>query len=207
MTSKQLVTTEPQEVGPSVTWWNPLHWPAGIWLMLIGLGLITTPFVIRAIMLAGIPEMPEPFDEIAYSNWDVPAADDAFTYYREAAALHEKVVFDLNAQGLGDVREPIDNLAILKDGWSGATASTKTWLELHQESLAIWQRGTQKVLGRYLPPQQTVSTDHYAVPTQRVFVKLAMLQEAQQIAEGDFEEALQWARAAFRSGGHTSHHG
>jgi hypothetical protein len=207
MTSKQLVITGPQADDPSVPLWNPLHWPVGIWVLLIALGLMMTPFIIRAIMLAGIPEMPEPFDEVAYSTWDVSAADDAFTYYREAAALHQKLLVDLNSQGLSDIRAPEDYLEVLKNGWSEATATTKTWLELHQESLAIWRRGTQKDLGRYLPSQLSVSTDQYAVPTQRVFIKLAMLQEARLIADGDLDEARQWARAAFRSGGHTSHRG
>jgi hypothetical protein len=208
MTSKQLVTTEPQADGPSVAWWNPLHWPAGIWVLLIALGLMTTPFVIRAIILAGIPEMPEPFDEIAYSTWEVPAIDDAFTYYREAAALHQKLVADLKAQGITDIREPEDSLLILQEGWSEATDSTKKWLELHQESLAAWRRGTEKDQGlNVLPSKLTIDSIWNVVQEQRKFVRLAILEESRLIASGELDEARQWARAGFRSGGHTSNRG
>jgi hypothetical protein len=208
MTSKQLLTTEPQADSSSVAWWNPLHWPAGIWVLLIALGLMTTPFVIRAFMLAGIPEMPEPFDEVAYSTWNVPAADDAFTYYREATALHQKLAADLKAQGITDIREPEDSLLILQRGWSDATDSTKKWLELHQESLAVWRRGAQQDQGlNVLPSKLTIDSIWNVVQVQRKFVRLAILEESRLIASGELDEARQWARAGFRSGGHASNRG
>lgn len=208
MRPHQPVTTEQRDDGSSAAWWNPLHWPGGIWFLIIAMALMTTPFAIRTIMLAGIPDMPEPFDEAAFSAWDVPPVDDAFTEYREAAVLHQQLLRDLQSDGLTDVREPEDCLALLKQGWPEAADSTKQWLERHQASLAVWRRGTQKVRGlNLLPSQLTVDTDLNAVQSQRMFLRLAILEESRLISSGDLEEARQWARAAFRSGGHTSHRG
>ncbi len=202
--------SEPKQTNDSesVAWWNPLHWPAAIWVFLIVLGLMTSPFVIRAFMLAGIPDMPERFDEVAYSTWDVPAADDAFTYYREAAALHQQIVTELRSGGRTEVREPEDSLAVLKQGWTEATEPTKQWLDLHQESLAVWRRGTEKDRGlNLLPSKLSYTTILNLIQDQRTFARLAMLQESRAINDGELAEAHQWTRAAFRCGGHTSHRG
>ncbi|HEY4262079.1 MAG TPA: hypothetical protein VGM98_18055 [Schlesneria sp.] len=192
----------------SVAWWNPLHWPAAIWVFLIVLGLMTSPFVIRAFMLAGIPDMPEPFDEVAYSTWDVPAADDAFTYYREATALHQQIIVQFQSAGQKDVREPEDPLALLKQGWTNATEPTKQWLDVHQEAMTVWRRGTEKERGlNLLPSKLFYTTILNVIQDQRMFVRLAMLQESRSINDGELDEAHQWARAAFRCGGHTTHRG
>jgi hypothetical protein len=45
------------------------------------------------------------------------------------------------------------------------------------------------------------------VQDQRLFARLAIMEETRAIAEGRLDDARQWARAAFRSGGHTSHRG
>jgi hypothetical protein len=164
--------SEPKQTNDSesVAWWNPLHWPAAIWVFLIVLGLMTSPFVIRAFMLAGIPDMPEPFDEVAYSTWDVPAADDAFTYYREAAALHQQIVTELRSGGRTEVREPEDSLAVLKQGWTEATEPSKQWLDLHQESLAVWRRGTEKDRGlNLLPSKLSYTTILNLIQDQRTY--------------------------------------
>lgn len=191
-----------------VTWWNPLNWPGGIWVLLIALGLMTTPFVIRAIMLAGIPDTPEPFDEAAFSAWDVPAADDAFKEYREASALNQQILIDLKTQGQTDIREPEDPVVVLKQGWPDATESTKQWLKVHHESMAVWRRGTQKERGLNLSPSKlSYKTRLNIIQEQRTFVRLAILEESLLIDSGDLDEARQWARAAFRSGGHSSYRG
>lgn len=202
--------SEPKQTneGESVAWWNPLHWPAAIWVFLIVLGLMTSPFVIRTFMLAGIPDMPEPFDAVAYSTWDVPAADDAFTYYREAAALHQQIIVQFQSTGQKGVREPEDALALLKQGWTNATEPTKQWLDVHQESMAVWRHGTEKERGlNLLPSKLSYTTILNVIQEQRTFVRLAMLQESRSINDGELDEARQWARAAFRSGGHTTHRG
>jgi hypothetical protein len=208
MNSKQPITTELRDDGSSVAWWNPLHWPAAIWVFLIVLGLMSSPFVIRAFMLAGIPDVPEPFDAVAYSTWDVSVADDAFTYYREAAALHQQIIVQFQSVGQKDVREPEDSLALLKQGWTNATEPTKQWLDVHQESMTVWRRGTEKEQGlNLLPSKLSYTTILNVIQDQRTFVRLAMLRESRAINDGELDEAHQWARAAFRAGGHTSHRG
>lgn len=191
-----------------VTWWNPLNWPAGIWVLLIAMGLMTIPFIIRTIMLAGIPDMPEPFDEAAFSAWDVPAAEDAFTEYREATALNQQILIDLKTQGKTDIREKDNPMVVLKQGWPEATESTKQWLKVHHESMSVWRRGTQKERGLNLSPTKlSYKTRLNIIQEQLPFARLAILEESRLIDSGDIDEARQWARAAFRCGGHSSYRG
>ncbi len=84
-------TAAPRHEDSHPAWWNPWHWPAGIWVLVIGLLLLMLPFGIRTVMLAGVPAMAEPFDVAEFVKWDVPAEDDAFTEYRQAADQRSRV--------------------------------------------------------------------------------------------------------------------
>ncbi len=197
---------------PRSAWWNPWNWPAGIWVLLIGAFLLALPFGIRAVMLAGIPEMAEPFDVDEFVKWDVPAEEDAFTHYRQAADLQARMVADFKSQGAEIVEGPADFAVVLEKGWSAADEPMKRgvliWLEQNRESLTVWRRGTEKPQGRNLSPADVaIDTLLNVIQEQRMFVRLAMLEEARLISAGELEEARQWARAAYRSGGHVSHRG
>ena len=86
-TQRSMATPEShhEESGPA--WWNPWYWPAAIWMLVIGIFVAMLPFGIRMLILAGVPAMDEPFDVDDFVKWDVPAAGDAFTEYRQAADL------------------------------------------------------------------------------------------------------------------------
>ncbi len=193
---------------PRSAWWNPWNWPAGIWVLLIGAFLFALPFGIRAVMLAGIPDMAEPFDIDEFFKWDVPAEEDAFTFYRQAADLQARLWADLKSQGGPTPQEPADHTVVLDQGWSEADESTKKWLELHRESLTVWRRGTEKPQGRNLSPADVaIDTLLEVIQQMRLFVRLAMYEEARLISAGELDKARQWARAAYRSGGHVGHRG
>ena len=193
----------PGETHPS--WWNPWHWPTGIWVLVIGLALMLVPFGIRAIRLSGVPLMDEPFDVEEFVKWDVPEAENAFTEYRQAADMRAKIVAAVVAR-TGTEPNPYDEVS--EKGWAAADDVTKEWLEANREVLAVWRRGTEKQHALYISPVEfNVETLLPVVQEMRMFVRLAMLEEARARHEGKFEEAWQWSRAAFRSGGHTSHRG
>ena len=193
----------PEESGSS--WWNPRVWPAGVWLLLIGAFVMLVPFGIRMVMLAGVPAIAEPFDVAEFARWDVPANQDAFTEYRLAVGMHERITADLR---LRSRTEPTNFDVVSEQGWSAADEPLKEWLELHREALTVWKKGTAKQQGMSQAPDQlTFDSILISIREMRSFVRMAMLEEERCIHEGRFDEAWRWARAANRSGGHTSYRG
>jgi hypothetical protein len=187
------------------SWWNPWHWPVGIWVLVIAFGLMLIPFGIRAIRLSGVPAMDEPFDVEEFVKCDVPEAENAFTDYRQAADLRAKYVADLVARS---AKEPETFGVVFEQGWTAADDATKEWLEANRESLDVWRRGTEKQHALYISPVEfNIETMLPVVQEMRAFVRLAMLEHARLLHERNLDEAWQWSRAAFRSGGHTSHRG
>jgi hypothetical protein len=205
MTPKPTQPDDEQSGGSDLIWCLPWNWPWGIWALLIAFGIMLLPFGIRALMLAGVPVMDEPFDVKEFVKWDVPAEEDAFTDYRLAVGLHERIVADLRAQS----RTAPDNYDVVNEqGWAAADEPLKQWLELHREALEVWKRGTTKQKGMSLALDKlTYNSVLTAVQEQRTFTRLAVLAQARSIHEGRLEEAWEWARAANRCGGHTTHRG
>ena len=201
---KQPTTTDAarhEESHPA--WWNPWHWPAGIWVLVIGLMLLMLPFGIRAVMLAGVPAMAEPFDVAEFVKWDVPAEVDAFTEYRQAAELRSRIVPQLPA---GCVQEKLD--AVLVTGWAEADEPLKQWLASHRETLTVWRRGTEKDQALNLSPEKLAYDSLFPVVHEQItFVRLALLEAVRCMHEGKLDEAWDWLRAGYRSGGHTTHRG
>lgn len=186
----------------SVPLWNPFYWPAGVWALVIGAAILSVPFGIRAIKLAGIPAIQQPYDEVEFLAWDVEPEDDAFTDYQRAFEL-------LNRQVEIKGRQDPDSVAtVLEQGWSAADESLVQWLEFHREPLRIWRRGTEKQRGRNLSPAKLrADTNIQIIQEQRRFVRLALIEQARSLEAGKLDEAWQWARAAQRAGGHATHRG
>lgn len=199
---------EPRNKHSGPRWWNPWYWPVGIWAIVIGAGVMAIPFGIRTVMLSGVPAMQEPFDVNAFAEWDVPPDQDAFTEYRLASEQYARIVSELKSQGIEGVQEPQDYRLVLENGWSAADESVAKWLEMYRGPLATWRQGTARQQGLNLSPDQiSFGSVLTTVQDQRMFTRLALCEEARLIEEGKFDEARQWARASFRSGGHTSHRG
>ena len=185
-------------------WWNPWNWPTGIWVLVIGLLLLMLPFGIRTAMLAGVPAMDEPFHVDEFVKWDVPAEEDAFTEYRQAAELRSRIVMAL-PEAIHD-RDMFNG--VVAKGWTEVDDSVKVWLEENREALTVWRRGTEKNHALNLPPEKlTVYTEMPTIQDLRLFARMARLEAARCIHVGDLDGALNWLRAAHRSGGHASHRG
>lgn len=183
---------------PRPSWLNPLNWPMGIWVLVICLGLMLVPFGIRAIMLAGTPMIPEPFDVAEFCKWNVSADDDAFTEYRVADAMRMAT----------RVVAPESYDQVQEKGWTAADDAVKQWLELNRDAMAVWRKGTQKELGLNISPgKMAFDTVIDTVQAQREFARLALVEEARCLDAGELDEARQWARATFRAGGHSTRRG
>ncbi|MBS0205839.1 MAG: hypothetical protein JSS49_23305 [Planctomycetes bacterium] len=165
---------------------------------------MSLPFGIRAIKLAGIPAIPQPYDEAEFVAWDVPAEDDAFTEYRQVFDLVQRrpAKSDSNTW-----QEPECVQAVLEQGWSAADESLVRWMESHREALDIWRRGTEKPRGRNLSPDLLRADTSIRVTDQRNIVRLALLEQSRCLETAKLDEAHQWARAVQRAGGHMSHRG
>jgi len=184
-------------------WWNPLRWPTGIWALVIGGMLMLLPFCIRALVLLNVPSISEPFDVAQFSKWDVPEGEDGFTDYRRARVLHQKIAEGFLANGR---REPDSISAVMESGWSASDDASIEWLDAYAEALAVWRHGTEKAQGLHERPDKlAVDSNISVIQDQRFFCRLALCQQARLQSESKLQEGYEWARAAFRCGGHVSH--
>ncbi len=180
-------------------WWNPLNWPTGIWVLVIGSLILSLPFIIRMVILSGVSDMPEPFDVAEFAKWNVPDEDNAFTDYSLAVEMKAK---------LGTIATPPSFEAVMTDGWSKSDEELLTWMQMHRESLDVWRRGTTKQKGRYVSPlDMSFTTLLPVIQEQRMFARLAVMEGHRCLEQGELDDAFQWGRAIFRSGGHTTYRG
>ena len=115
-----------------------------------------------------------------------------------------RIAAELQSQSIRDPK--VD--AVLEQGWAVADEPIKEWLELHREALTIWRRGADMQRGLNLSPAEaTYESQLPVIQGQRLFARLALLEEARCIHEGALDDAWGWVRAAHRSGGHASHRG
>ncbi|MBC8115980.1 MAG: hypothetical protein H7062_16455 [Candidatus Saccharimonas sp.] len=167
--------------------------------------LLLLPFVVRAYFLSTVPVMAEPFDVAAFLGDNIPSGENAFTDYRQASDLHQRLVAGLQQNS---ATEPITYDAVYEKGWTAIDERLEAWLDDHREALTVWRRGTEKDRALNLSPaQMTLATVIVVIQDMRTFLRFAWLEQARCLHEGDVEEAWKWGRAAFRSGGHTSQRG
>lgn len=203
MTEQAISRLDHHESGS--VWWNPWHWSVGIWVLVIGSVLMVLPFGIRAVMLQGVPSMAEPFDIAKFSKWDVPESEDAFADYRRAGVLRAKIAAGFPGTSGQD---PESVTAVLERGWSESDDALRAWMQNYREALAVWRRGTEKDQGlNQRPDTLTLDTVIMTIQDQRFFCRMALCEQAKAQAETRHDESYQWARAAFRCGGHCSHRG
>jgi hypothetical protein len=192
------------EESPSV-WWKPWRWPWGVWACALVLLFMLVPFGIRALYLSVVPEMDEPFDVKAFVGDDIPPSENAFTFYRQASDLHQRLVAGLQQNSS---TEPITYEAVYEQGWTAIDEPLKKWLDDHRQALVLWRRGTEMDRALNLSPaDMTFATVIDVVQDQRAFSRLARLELARCLDEGNIEDAWNWGRAMFRNGGHTSQRG
>lgn len=190
--------------GQRTAWRNPLNWPTGIWVLIAGSLVMSLPFMIRAAMLYGISDMPEPFDVAEFAKWDVPEEDNAFTDYRLAVEMKSK---------LGTIKIPWSVEQAMNSPWpeSDEALSDDTlleWIQVHRESLEVWRRGTAQQKAKYMSPLRMSSTTPLPVIQEQLnFALLAAIEVRRCLKKNELDEAFQWGRAILRAGGHTTFRG
>lgn len=183
-------------------WWKLWHWPISIWTAIIALVLLAVPFVVRMYFLSLVPDMAEPFDVAAFVKDAIPLEENAFTDYRRAFEIYRQVNPDPSGAALADFER------VFQDGWNAADEATRAWLEANRAALVVWKRGTEKERALHrMPGSPDNSTLADMIVEQRAFLRLARLEQMRCQHEGNFDDAWEMIRAAYRSGGHASSRG
>ena len=143
--------------------------------------------------LRGLPDIGEPFDRAKYGTFDVPEADNAWTYYREATARLTPSPKAPWARG-----RP----------WSQLPDEAREWTHANREALAIWYTGTTKERSAYIQPRDLrIDTRLDVAQNLRTVSSLANYTALEREDAGDFEGAWKWHGAALRASRHCGTHG
>ena len=178
------------------------------WLFLIVALILTTPFLLRAWFIWSVPDI-RPFDENAFCKVDIPADQNAFTFYREAGRLAEGVQ---TAHKASNVVMPIENMdEVVENGWSVANDSVKAWCLDYGKPLAEWRKGTELADAFYVSPREVtfkvdVMTQFPVLNEARHFARLARFEGLRLESEGDFSKAKAWYIAILRCSRHFTRH-
>ena len=87
--------------------------------------------------------------------------------------------------------------------WASASEGERKWLEDNREALAVWKQGTERSDALFIPPGDlTFDANLDVVQRFRGMIRLALLEASRLEAEGDFEGAWTWYRAALRGSRH-----
>ena len=178
-----------------------LHPKVAIPLVLI-LSLISAPLVYRAIRLAKVPPVDEPFDTKSVLDFEVPDADNAFVEYRAASVLHVEYA------GIpGDPqrsREEFDKA----DCWEHATEPVRKWLAANRPFMELWRKGTSKPDAQYVRAgEMRADTLLPVVQEAREFSRLVRMEASRLLVEGQPDEAWDWLQTSFRMSRQLGRHG
>jgi len=149
----------------------------------------------RATTLAGLPDVPDPFDRATSGTIDIPDDQNAFTFYRLATDAFPGFESDLPAT-------PVFT------EWSEVTPAHLATLEAKRRSLELWFEGTRRDRAVHIQPRDAMF--HLSLPvTQRLlsFAKLANLEAFRRQIEGDLVGAWTWIRANLRASRHSGTNG
>ena len=182
------------------------------WHFLILALILSTPFLLRAWFIASVPDI-RPFDEDAFCQMEIPADQNAFTYYRKAGRLAEGIL----AARTADKRDiPTEYMVetmdeVVANGWSAANDWLKGWCQDYRKPLEDWRKGTELSDAYYLSPRKIAFkadlTNQFPVLNQaRHFARLARFEGLRLESEGKLTEAKDWYMAIFRCSRHFTHH-
>jgi hypothetical protein len=144
--------------------------------------------------LRRLPDIGHPFDVEKYGTYDIPDVDNAWTYYRQAAA---KLTPSPSMPWPG-VRT-----------WSQFPPQYREWALANREVLETWYIGTTKERSIYNQPRDLrLDTNLDVAQNLRTpLIRLAHLVALEREDSGDFEGAWKWHKAALRASRHCGTHG
>ncbi|MGQ0635010.1 MAG: hypothetical protein ACT4QC_10395 [Planctomycetaceae bacterium] len=190
-TSANSIWGEPRRPRRRWYWWQ-------VALVVLPLLAILGPFVTRWYLLAGFPDIPEPFDLEAVGHVDVKPEENAFELYAVAADKQQPMPTAL-----------ADNYDLaVEQGWSLASDELRDWLDRNRPALEMFRQASERPEAVYYQPEELSFDSRFDLLGQlRVFARLVRLETLRLEDAGDVEGAWEWHRALLRSGRHTGWHG
>ena len=164
-------------------------------LAALAVAVALTPTAWRAVQLAGLPDVGEPFDVKAFRAETAPDGRNAFVLYREAAARYKPLLY-LDAAGW-----PLN----LPKKWEEAPPEVRAWVEGNREALALYREGAERPDAAPLPqPGPIFGLEAYSSPNK--FAELVALEASRLESLGDMDGARGWYRALLRTAHHFASH-
>jgi hypothetical protein len=161
-------------------------------LAFVAIAAIGSLSIWRATSLRGLPDIGDPFDTVALGTVAVSDDENAFTYYRQAAA---------RLKGLPSTNKPFV-------GWAQVSLRDKDWFFANADAISVWIEGTMQDRALYYQPRDMrVDTPLNVVQDLRTFGALAEIAGLRMEAAGDLDQAWTWYRAGLRSSRHCGMHG
>jgi hypothetical protein len=145
--------------------------------------------------LRGLPDIGDPFDVAKYARIDIPADENAYTFYRRASEM---------SQGINGPRSMSANYS----DWTLISAEEFKYLEDSRAAMAVWFEGTKRNRAVYAQPGEvTYETLLPAPQDARSFARRINLQAFKLQHEGDLDGSWVWLRANLRCGRHIGMNG
>jgi hypothetical protein len=174
---------------------HPRTWKVltGIWL-----SILMVPFLTHAFRLAGLPDIPDPFDAQQFGRIDVAPPDNAYELYEAAAA------------GLSHMSQPVRQgyEAAFAGGWAAAGNETRAWVEQNREALNLYRRGSERRDALYHKPADArLADDQNVTQSLHDLARLTLLEAIRLEDAGDYGAAWNLYRVNLRSSRHSGLHG
>jgi hypothetical protein len=151
--------------------------------------------VLRYSSLRGLPDIGDPFDVAKYARIDIPADENAYTFYRRASEM---------SQGINCPR----SMSSTYSDWALINAEEFKYLEDSRAAMAVWLEGTKRNRAVYIQPGEYTFEALLPVPQDaRNFCRRINLQAFKLQHEGDLEGSWAWVRANLRCGRHIGMNG
>ncbi|MFN0050758.1 MAG: hypothetical protein ACKV0T_01115 [Planctomycetales bacterium] len=181
----------PQRFGNMVRWWH-------IVLFLFLTTVLLTPIGIRTARLAGVPDIPHPFDVAAFGSVQIAPEENAFTLYSQLRGALSPM-----PRAAGDQYE-----ATIAEGWGAAGPELRAWVEQNRGLLEMFRVACERPDAMYLQPSnQTLNTIFEEVHGLRELSRLAILEGARLEHEGDDQGAWDCYRMVLQCSRHVGRHG
>jgi hypothetical protein len=163
--------------------------------MFLAVAAVGSVLIWQFTTLSGLPDIGDPFDVEKYARIEIPADENAYTFYRRAFKMTE---------GINCPRSMSGNYS----DWNLISAEELKYLEDSRAALAVWLEGTKRNRAVYIQPgEATFETVLPVTQESRNFARRMNLQAFKLQHEGDLTGSWTWLRANLRTGRHIGMNG
>ena len=183
------------------------------WVIVGGVAglLVGIPVAFVIYQRLSVPDIGEPYDVQAFLKYSVPDEENAYAFYRDAAArlqtadAYGRTLTAQDADGPGTFLEALQKAQA--EGLDAADGRVRGWVEANHNALETWLAGTKLEQALEVHPRNLTAVSSLAVTQScRELARLAVLAGDRAAASGDQDEAWTWYAATLRSSRHLGMH-